>query len=161
TLLALDQLQRASLDRYNVVVMPNGNYSALGKQGAEKLDNWVRRGGTLLARGGAMSWLSQNKIGNFSFKSESEPDSVIQRDDAVYSQARGSNVTGGAILNAGLDIAHPIGYGYAKPELATFRSGNQFLEPSANPYSNPMVYTDAPLASGYVHPTNLEQLRNS
>jgi len=161
TLLALSQLQRASLERYNVIVMPNGNYSELGKQGAEKLDEWVRRGGTLLARSGAMSWLSQNKMADFTFKSGSEPDSAVQKDYSTFTQDRGSKVTGGAIFNVRLDISHPIGYGYTKPELATFRSGNQFLQPSSNPYSNPMVYTDAPLASGYVHPYNLEQLKNT
>ena len=34
------------------------------------------------------------------------------------------------------------------------------MEPSENPYANPLVYTDSPLASGYLHPTNLEGLKN-
>ncbi|MEX0883701.1 MAG: hypothetical protein WDZ72_09535, partial [Cyclobacteriaceae bacterium] len=31
--------------------------------------------------------------------------------------------------------------------------------PSKNPYANPLVYTNDPLASGYIHPTNLETLK--
>ncbi len=161
TLLALDQLLRVDLSRYNVIIMPSGNYNQLGKQGASKLDSWVRRGGTLLARGTAMAWLAQNELGNFKFKSETEADSTVQKNYAEFSQDQGSKVTGGAIFNAQLDITHPIGYGYTQPALTTFRSGNQFLQPASNPYANPMVYTDAPLAAGYIYPFNLDQIKNS
>jgi hypothetical protein len=34
------------------------------------------------------------------------------------------------------------------------------METSENPYANPVVYTDSPLASGYLHPSNLESLKN-
>jgi hypothetical protein len=161
TLLALDQALRADLSRYNVIIMPNGNYNQLGKQGASKLNSWVRDGGTLLARGTAMSWLSQNEMGDFKFKTETEADSTIQKDYAKFTQDQGSKVTGGAIFNVQLDITHPIGYGYTQASLTTFRAGNQFLQPSSNPYANPMVYTDAPLAAGYIYPYNLEQIKRS
>ena len=70
-------------------------------------------------------------------------------------------MTSGTIFNANLDVTHPIGYGYGNSGIFTFRSSNQVLEPGKNPYSNPMVYTDKPLASGHVHPENLELARNS
>jgi hypothetical protein len=60
-----------------------------------------------------------------------------------------------------LDITHPIGYGYSNPDLFSFKSGNQFMLPAENPYANPMVYTDSPLASGYVYPYNLDQMKNT
>lgn len=161
TLLAMDQMLRTDLSRYNVIIMPNGNYSQLGKQGASKLESWVRGGGTLLARGTAMNWLAQNELGNFKFKTETEADSAVQRNYASFAQDQGAKVTGGAIFNVQLDVTHPIGYGYSQPSLTSFRAGNQFLQPASNPYSNPMVYTDAPLAAGYVYPYNLEQIRNS
>ena len=34
----------------------------------------------------------------------------------------------GAILNAKLDISHPIGYGYRRTDLPIFLSGSQFAE---------------------------------
>lgn len=161
TLLPLDQVSRVDLSRYNVLIMPNGNYTQLGKQGASKLESWVRGGGTLLARGSAMSWLAQNELANFAFKTETEADSAIQKNYARFAQDQGSKVTGGAIFNVRLDISHPIGYGYTQPTLTTFRAGNQFLQPASNPYANPLIYTDAPLAAGYVYPFNLEQIKNS
>jgi hypothetical protein len=122
---------------------------------------WVRAGGTLIARGYAMSWLDQNEVAEFKFKQESEKVEVLQKNYAEFDNASGAKVTGGAIFNVKLDITHPIGYGYEKTEMFTFRSGNQFLLPSENPYANPQVYTDNPLASGYVYPYNLEQMKNS
>src|SRR5690606_36303026 len=72
TLLAPEQMMGATLERYNVLLMLNGNYSQLGKHGAEKIKNWVRDGGTVLARGGAMSLLASNEIASFNFKEGSE-----------------------------------------------------------------------------------------
>src|SRR5690606_11152200 len=136
TLLAPEQMNGATLARYNVLLMPNGDYNELGKQGAEKIKNWVRDGGTVLARGGAMSWLASNEIADFKFNEQSEQDTVVQRNYAAYSRDKGSKVTGGAISNVRLDVTHPIGYGYTTSELFSFRSGNQFLEISDNPYAN-------------------------
>src|SRR5690606_29879277 len=109
----------------------------------------------------AMAWLTQNDIANFSFKTGSEQDSVTQKVYAKLSMDTGSKVTGGAIFHATLDITHPIGYGYSRPDIFTFRSGNRCLLPSKGPYANPMVYKDSPLASGYIYPYNHQQLKNS
>jgi len=70
-------------------------------------------------------------------------------------------MTSGTIFNAKLDISHPIGYGFDKESIFTFRNSNQFLETAKNQYANPMVYTDKPLASGYVHPENLAKMPNT
>lgn len=161
TLLPVDRFNGADLGRYNVIVMPNGNYASLGKTGAEKVKQWVRSGGTLIARGFAMSWLDQNEVAEFKFKEESEKGGVLQKNYADFDNASGAKGTGGAIFNVKLDITHPIGYGYQKTDMFTFRSGNQFLLPSENPYANPQIYTDNPLASGYVYPYNLEQMKKS
>lgn len=162
TLLPLDLVGRADLKRYNVIIMPTGNYTDLGKSGAEKLKNWTNDGGTIIARGTAMNWLTQNEIGRFSFiKIEEENNLPRQRNYAEMESARGAQVTGGAIFNVTLDLSHPIGYGYTNSNMYTFRSGNQLMELSESPYANPLVYTDDPLASGYVFSGNLEKMRNT
>jgi len=161
TLLPLEMVTRADLSRYNVIIMPTGNYSDLGKSGAEKLKNWTNNGGTVIARGSAMNWLNQNEIGKFTFIREEEEKSLSQKNYADMQQAKGAQGTGGAIFNVKLDLTHPIGYGYTNTDMYTFRSGNQILELAENPYANPMVYTDSPLAAGYVYPANLERMKNS
>lgn len=161
TLLPINLFSSADLQRYNVIIMPNGNYSAINQSGAESLKNWVRNGGTLIARGSALNWINQNKIGEFTFKNETEEDSTLQKRYADLANDRGAKVTGGAIFKVKLDLTHPLGYGYQDENLFTFRNSNQFLEPSDNPFANPLIYTDNPLASGYVYPFNLEQMKNT
>jgi len=161
TLLPVDRFGMTDLEKYNVLILPNGNYNALGKAGSEKLKSWVRNGGTLLARGAALTWLAQQEVVNYKFKATQEEEKAIQLNYSDFTNAMGAKLTGGAIFNAKLDITHPIGYGYSKPEIFTFRSGNQFLLPSENRYANPMIYTNSPLASGYVYKTNLEAMKNT
>lgn len=160
TLLPMDRVRSGTIDRYNVILMPDGNYGGLGKSGANALQSWVSAGGTLVAKGGALRFLSSNEIGDFSFRDRPEEAPALQKSYADYSNATGAKVTGGAIFNAILDTTHPIGFGYTQPEIHTFRNDNLWMEPSKNPYANPLVYTDNPLASGYLHPSNVEGLKN-
>ncbi|WP_026956258.1 M14 family metallopeptidase [Algoriphagus vanfongensis] len=160
TLLPLDRVSSSVIDRYNVILMPDGYYSSLGKSEASALRTWISRGNTLVAKGGAIRWINQAEVAEFEFRRVEDEDSGVQQTYADYGNATGAKVTGGAIFNAKLDITHPIGYGYSSSEIHTFRNDNQFLEPSKNPFANPLVYTDSPLASGYLHPSNLPGLQN-
>jgi hypothetical protein len=160
TLMPTHRMSGADLNRYNVIILPTGNYGGFGEGEAEKLKSWVQKGGTLISRGSAMNWLAKNDIAVFSFSRADYSDSIPQKKYADLSNERGAKVTGGAIFKAKLDITHPIGYGYKTEEIHVFKQGNQFLELSGNPYANPVVYTEDPLASGYVHPKNLEMIKN-
>ena len=57
TPMTIRNIKRAELDRYNVIIMPDGSpdlyFSALGKSGIETLRSWVQRGGTLICIKGA------------------------------------------------------------------------------------------------------------
>lgn len=160
TLMPANRLSSADLSRYSVLIMPTGNYSEIGKSGVNKLKTWIENGGTLIARGAAMNWLNGNELARFKFQSPKDTATADQAPYADLRNERGAKVTGGAILKAKLDTTHPIGYGYLSEKLHVFKSGNQFLELSSNPYANPLVYTENPLASGYVHPENLEMIKN-
>lgn len=160
TLMPSHRMSSADLNRYNVIILPTGNYSVLGEKEAGKLKSWVQNGGTLISRGSAMNWLADNDIAVFNFQSPEYNEGTGQKKYADLQNDKGAKVTGGAIFKAKLDITHPIGYGYNSTDIHVFKQGNQFLEPSGNPYANPLVYTDNPLASGYVHASNLEMIKN-
>lgn len=61
TAIRVDDLKRADLRRYDVLILPEqwGDYGAvLGKSGTDNLKDWVRRGGVLIGIGSAMQYLS-------------------------------------------------------------------------------------------------------
>jgi hypothetical protein len=161
TLLPVERIGSADLSRYNVMIMPNGPYNSLGKEEAEKIKNWTSAGGTLIARGNAMTWLNSQELVKFEFKKEEDETKKPSEPYADHMKNTGARMTSGTIFNAKLDISHPIGYGYEKESLFTFRNNNLFLETAKNQYANPMVYSDKPLASGYVHPENLAKMPNT
>ena len=160
TLLPVGSVNASALKRYNVLLMADGNYTSLGQSGASAIKSWVMGGGTIVAKGGALQFLSKNEIGDITFREGSKAETGLQRKYADYENATGAKVTGGAIFKAKLDITHPIGYGYISEDIHTFRNDNLFLAPSENPYANPLVYTANPLASGYLHPSNLDGIKN-
>lgn len=57
TPMTIDGLKRAELDRYNVIILPDGSptryFAALGRDGVDLLRGWARRGGTLVCIKGA------------------------------------------------------------------------------------------------------------
>ncbi|MDN3669458.1 M14 family metallopeptidase [Echinicola jeungdonensis] len=159
TLLPIDRFDKADLNRYNVIILPKGNYRELDDM--KGLKSWINSGGTLIATGKSLEWLNQPRIADFKFMKEVETDSSLQKSYASFDQEKGARVTGGAIFKAKLDNTHPIGYGYSEPEIFSFRNNNLFLKPSENPFANPMVYDQNPLASGYIHDQNLEQMKNT
>ncbi|SHN24353.1 Zinc carboxypeptidase [Cyclobacterium lianum] len=161
TLIPADRISSADLNRYNVIVLPSGNYGTVDKNGVGKLNSWVTNGGTLIARGSAMNWLTRQDLASFQFQSREDSANSVQKNYADLSNEQGAKVTGGAIFKAKLDTTHPVGYGYTTGEIHVFKTGNQFLKPANNPYANPLIYTENPLASGYVHPDNLEMIKNN
>ncbi len=64
TLLRTHQLGSADLDRYTVLVLPDGGGfgAVIGKGGAERIAQWVRRGGVLVTMGGSTRWLGEEGV---------------------------------------------------------------------------------------------------
>lgn len=63
TSISLRALPNADLSRFNVILLPDGHYSALGKQGAEVLKEWASRGGALIGLGSAGVWFTEKEVG--------------------------------------------------------------------------------------------------
>ncbi|MBA3850689.1 MAG: zinc carboxypeptidase, partial [Opitutus sp.] len=73
TLLEIDQLGRANLGRYNVVVMADGRYDDLPADAAASLKTFVRGGGTLLVMGRAAQWAGKNELAALEFTGGGAP----------------------------------------------------------------------------------------
>lgn len=161
TLFPMDRLSYADLDRYNVIVMVNGNYNNLSKGATEKIRQWTRNGGTLITTKYANNWAKRNDLAKIEYAGQEESDEekdVVPKAYADMDNARGAQYIGGAIFHTKLDLTHPLGYGYNDDDLTVFRNSTLFLKKADNPYATPLYYTDEPLASGYISDENLEQL---
>jgi hypothetical protein len=54
--------ERASLKRYNTLILPGGNYSAWNKTTVDKIKDWVAEGGVLITFQNASAWAIQNDL---------------------------------------------------------------------------------------------------
>jgi hypothetical protein len=63
TAIRVASLPRVDLGRYNVLVLPSGNYStAVGEAMLTRLREWIRAGGTLITLGEASRWAVSDRV---------------------------------------------------------------------------------------------------
>jgi hypothetical protein len=159
TMLSVNSVNRARLDRYNTLLMVDGNYSELATF-KEGLRAWVQRGGTIVAMGNASRWLAENGFTSVQFKKDTTGTNPL-RPYASLGDDAGAQVIGGAIFETRLDLSHPIAYGFTRSNLPLFRSNKLFMERTRNPYASPVMYTAKPLMSGYISRQNVDKLGNT
>jgi hypothetical protein len=153
---------RVDLSRYDVIVLPSGNYGFLSGTALDDLRRWVRSGGTLVALRTAAQWAVANELTpNTTRAPDIDTVALGRRDYADAAAVRGAQAIGGSIWMGDIDTTHPLGFGYQRRELPVWRDHSIFLEPSSNPYSTVVQLTDSPHLSGYVSAPNLERLRGS
>lgn len=158
TKLPANRLSSNAIERYNTIIMTGGvNLSAAGM---DNLKQWVSNGGTLIGMTSAVNWLANNKFTNLKFTSSERPSGENVAYDQLTNFRRAQSIPGGVYMSK-LDLSHPMAFGYYKEELPTFRRGNTFIAPAENLYSNPALYTEEPLLSGYITEANLEALKGT
>ncbi len=159
SLVAIKQLNTGDLSSFNTIIMVSGNYS---KFKADRLHDWVKAGGLVIATKSAGKWLSKNNISTAKYL-EVKKDSLqqTQRSYELMDKYRGAQVIGGAIFETKADLSNPLFYGYSSAFIPVFRNSTIMMERSKNAYANPLMYTSNPLMSGYISAKNLEKLANT
>lgn len=159
TKIDVDYFNRVDLSRYTTLIVPNMYGSALDKGATEKIKNWVKDGGTLIAYKNTAKWLERNEFMSMDFKEAKLTATNINYENKE--NFYGAQQTGGAIFEAKLDLSHPINYGYHKPYVAMFRKTNVYLEADEQSFNNPIQYTAKPLLSGYHSKINATLIPNT
>lgn len=157
THLEVPVFNRADLHKYNTIIMVSGNYANLDK---EKLRNWIQGGGTFIVTEEAVQWAAQNGLTHVAFKKAKE-DTAKQIAYIEREYRLGAQKMNGAIFRAITDLSHPLAYGYNYPYVDLFKANAVYPERNKNPYSNPLVYGDKPLQSGFVTKENYNAIKNS
>ncbi|MEJ7610248.1 MAG: M14 family metallopeptidase [Ferruginibacter sp.] len=162
TITDVDRFNLINPAKYNVMIMPSGNYANFDKNAQDKLRTWVSNGGTLIATEDAVKFLSTNGFTKITFRTDSlKKDTTTNFPYAMRTdEARSKDMTG-SIFEAKLDITHPLGYGYTEDRVSVIRSGTVFMDQNNNAYDSPLMYTDNPLQSGYLYRGHKKLIRNS
>lgn len=112
-----ENFNRINLSKYNVLVMPSGNYRAmLNETGLGKLKEWIKTGGKLIAIDGALKSLA-GKDGFGLIKNEPEKSSEETTGKTLIKYAKRKresikNLITGAIFKTNIDNTHPMAFGY-------------------------------------------------
>ncbi|MBK5273210.1 MAG: zinc carboxypeptidase, partial [Bacteroidia bacterium] len=125
TLINQNTISQSNWNSFDVLIMPDGNYSFLNdKESAEEFHNWINRGGKVIALESAVAQLSKldwtikmKKSDDVDKKSAEEG----KEGDTTYSALKKyedrdrepiANITAGSIYKVELDNSHPLAFGY-------------------------------------------------
>ena len=180
TILETRMLGFADLDRYTHLILTNGSWGSLSESETNRIRDFVRSGGAVVAIKAGATWAQQALLGIEDSDAASageyrpepeardEEDAAAPKEDqtarrayADFSNERAEALISGTIVGTELDLTHPLAYGYDDEELALFRTFASVLPPSDNPYENVAVYTNPPRISGYISDQNQERLAGS
>jgi hypothetical protein len=155
TKLDVKSISRADLSKYSSIIMPSSN--GLSDLNTTKIISWTEQGGNLIAFKNSLKWVNKNKLLDLKFKSNK-----IDTKNITFAQKEshfGAQVIGGAILEAKLDLSHPINFGYKNENISLFRNTTIFMDQDDISYKNPIIYSENPLLSGYISNENLKQIK--
>lgn len=158
--LDLSRFERLNLFDYNTLILPNGRYDFSADE-IEKLQFWVKQGGSILAFGSANQYLSEKKIINLTVRKNTNDDSNQRMPYADSRYNRQGNSLSGVIMNADIDNTHPVFYGYESTKLPMYKSSSFVVEQSKNAYGTPAFLPQNSLLSGYLNAKNKTQIENS
>ncbi|SHG95343.1 M14 family metallopeptidase [Flagellimonas flava] len=129
TVIDSDYADKVDLKDYHTLILPSGNYAThFGEKQLEKLKNWVKAGGKLIAMGGAINGIDGEK-GFGIQKKKLEEDSTANKPKPHKNSQREriKNAITGAIFKAKVDHTHPLAYGYGNAYF-TLKLGNAGYE---------------------------------
>lgn len=162
TMMPVTVFNSANLQRYNTIILPPGTYNVINDAAREKLKTWIQNGGVVIGMENALNWLNTNGFGKFEMrKNTAKKDTLHLRSYAQIEAYQGAQETSGAIFETAVDLSNPLLYGYYTERIPVFKSTNLYMERSPNVYGNPVVYTSAPLLSGYISRQNYARIRDA
>ncbi len=161
TMIDIKEMDRIRPDKYTVIVLPSGSYSALSAASQEKLKKWVNEGGTLICWRDAVKFVAGLQIADVKIKPIAKTDSTTYISYENQDRKKGAQLVSGSIFEMALDTTHPLAFGYSTATLPVFKSGTMILEPSKKSGANPFHYSKSPLLSGYASDENVGRISES
>lgn len=161
-LIDFNTLHKADLNKYNVIIMANGEPNVpVSPSAYSKLKKWVNDGGVLIATGSASSLTNQLELTKFKKLPQLKYDKTPN--DPPFKPYRTPETTGlnnveGVIMNCNLDLTSPLAYGYTHPEVAVLKKGATAFDMKETKGAVPMWYSKEPYLSGCISKKNIERI---
>lgn len=168
------EISHSTLKSFSTVILTGTPMSALKDGAKEALENWVARGGTLIAIGSSVSSVANEKwasvtIARAGGESTTTKSGVVKTTTPTprYDEAderRAEREVKGAVVRATFDATHPLCFGYSlhQPFIELLRTSTSSLKPAANAYLNPLRYPDDfPVVSGYISKANQNTIKGT
>ncbi|MEN1785717.1 MAG: hypothetical protein AAGF77_11330 [Bacteroidota bacterium] len=156
TKIPLRNLERVNLDRYNVFVLVSGRYQLSDKQ-QRRLQDWVKKGNTLVTIGRASEWLLKQELVEEQLIEKEKDTSNVERKPYVDARENiGKDRVGGIILKVDLDITHPLAFGYHDTQIPIYKNNTVWLKPSKNTYATVAKYAKKAHVDGFITKENTE-----
>ena len=157
TKLDIRNFNRIDLSKYTTLIVPNSSIS--NKLVTDKISEWVKSGGNLIAYKNSINWLKKTKLIEVKeLKNDISAKNISFEERTAFF---GAQRIGGAIFNTKIDRSHPINFGQTNTTMPIFRNSTIFIEKDKESYNNPILYTDKPLLSGYISEENIDLLKST
>ena len=120
TLIGANYFNRIDLGKYNVLILPDGRYGdVFRKKDLDKIHQWIRNGGKLIAMEGAIKYLSSH-ASFVAIKEKKSTDPSKGKEDsheklqtyANRERDEATNINAGSIYRVHMDNTHPLAFGY-------------------------------------------------
>ena len=155
-----DNLGDVNLDKYNVLIIPNGYYgSVLNDDKMTKLKDWVNKGGKVIAIDGALRSFAGKDGFSLSYKDSDDDEDEEKENLTPYADREreySNNLITGAIFNAKVDNTHPMAFGY-NDNYFTLKLGSTAYSLLDSGY-NVAYLNDTNVYSGFAGKNALKQL---
>lgn len=176
TALNLKDIANFDLGKYDVIILPNGNYKkTIDKEQLKKLQHWVKEGGRVIAIQNALKAFANQKGFGLKAKTTKKKDSIqkaketklaaeeLDREKLIpYAKrerdAISKRITG-AIFKAEIDHTHPLAFGYDKTYFTLKLSSNSY--DLIDKAYNVGYITDPKVYSGFAGHKALPNQKNS
>jgi hypothetical protein len=162
TTISADSLRNIDLSRYNVLILPDGDYATrFGKHETEKLQAWLRAGGNLIVINGGSKYIRDKEVEISKIKLWEPPkkkdDDKTEAVEERYNQPR----IPGSAFKTTMNERSFLTFGVPRSPVVLIEGSNAYL-PMAHKVDNIVTIDQKdPLISGVAWPESLERIKGS
>ncbi|MHC4263366.1 MAG: hypothetical protein ACYSWX_12640, partial [Planctomycetota bacterium] len=160
-------LGRIELHEYSHLCLVSGASSGWSESTTDRVRDWVRRGGVIVATKSSARWASDDFLGDL-LDVVDEDDDEAGEDEAEeparyadYEDLAAVDRIAGTIFEVEIDPTHPLCFGFPRETVRVFKNSTASLPEGDDPFAQPARYTESPLIAGYASDDNVEDIAGS